>query len=101
MEVFFERNCTRGYHVYKKVWVVTVGGIGVRKSPKNLSIDTLWLCKTKELSLDIYLESCRGCVHCFCDGEVRNRKCEHWAQARGMAQSIIRIVIIRCKKNSL
>ena len=25
MEKFFERNCIRGYHVYKKVWAATVG----------------------------------------------------------------------------
>ena len=31
MQVFLERNCIRGYHVYKKVWVTTVGGIGVRE----------------------------------------------------------------------
>ena len=31
MEVFYEKNCIRGYHVYKKVWAATVGGISVRK----------------------------------------------------------------------
>ena len=50
---------------------------------------------------NIYLESCRWCVRCFCDGEVHSRKCERRARARGMARSIIRIVIIRCRKNSL
>ena len=50
---------------------------------------------------DINLERCRGCVRCFCDGEVHSRKCEGRARARGMARSMIRIVIIRCRKNSL
>ena len=36
MEVFFERNCIRGYHVYKKVWAATVGGIGVRKRVQKI-----------------------------------------------------------------
>ena len=25
MKKFFKRNCIRGYHVYKKIWAVTVG----------------------------------------------------------------------------
>ena len=27
MEKFFERNCIRGYHIYKKVWAATVGEV--------------------------------------------------------------------------
>ena len=38
------------------------------------------------------------CVRCFCDGEVHSSKCEHQTRTRGMAQSIIRIVIICCRK---
>ena len=38
MEKFFERNCIRGYHVYKKVWAVTVGEVLVcEREPKNRS----------------------------------------------------------------
>ena len=36
MEKFFERNCIRGYHVYKKVWAATVGETLVcEREPKN------------------------------------------------------------------
>jgi len=36
MEKFFERNCIRSYHVYKKVWVATVGEAFVcEREPKN------------------------------------------------------------------
>jgi len=38
METFFERNCIRGYHVYKKVWAATVGEAFVcEREPQNLS----------------------------------------------------------------
>ena len=38
MEKFFERNCIRGYHVYKKVWVATVGeALMCEREPKNSS----------------------------------------------------------------
>ena len=44
MEKFLERNCIRGYHVYKKVWTATVGeALCAKESPKTLPIDTLWL----------------------------------------------------------
>ena len=72
-----------------------------KKSPKSLQIDMLWLWKMKELSQKIYLESCHECVCCFCNGEVHSFKCERRVQARGLARSIIRIITIRCKKNSL
>ena len=70
MEVFFERNCIRGYHVYKNVWAATVGGIGVRKRVQKI------------------FQS----IRCGCERQAR---------ARGMTRSIIRIVIIHCKENSL
>ena len=38
MEKFFERNCIRGYHVYKKVRVATVGeALVCVREPKNSS----------------------------------------------------------------
>ena len=38
MEVFFERNCIHGYHVYKKVWAATVEeALMCKKEPKNYS----------------------------------------------------------------
>ena len=38
MEKFFERNCIRGYHVYKKVWAATVGeALVCEREPKNSS----------------------------------------------------------------
>ena len=38
MEKFFERNCIRGYHVYKKVWAATVGeALMCEREPKNSS----------------------------------------------------------------
>ena len=37
----------------------------------------------------------------FCNGEVHSRKCEHRTRARGMVRSIIRIVTIHSRKNSL
>ena len=38
MEKFFKRNCIRGYHVYKKVWAVTVGeALVCEREPKNSS----------------------------------------------------------------
>ena len=47
------------------------------------------------------LETCHGCVRCFCNGEVHSCKCERRTRARGMVRSIIRIVTIHCRKNSL
>ena len=38
MEKFFERNCIRGYHVYKKVWAATVGEALVCKQKPFRSI---------------------------------------------------------------
>ena len=44
MEKFFERNCIRGYHVYKKVLTTTIGeALVCEREPKTLPIDTLWL----------------------------------------------------------
>ena len=44
MEKFFERNCIRGYHVYKKVLTTTIGeALVCKREPKTLLIDTLWL----------------------------------------------------------
>ena len=38
MENFFERNYIRSYHVYKKVWVATVGeALVCEREPKNSS----------------------------------------------------------------
>ena len=38
MEKFFERNCIRGYQVYKKVWAATVGeALVCEREPKNPS----------------------------------------------------------------
>ena len=38
IEKFFERNCICGYHVYKKVWAVTVGEVLMcEREPKNSS----------------------------------------------------------------
>ena len=38
MEKFFERNCIRGYYVYKKVWAATVGeALVCEREPKNSS----------------------------------------------------------------
>ena len=38
MEKFFERNHICGYHVYKKVWVATVGeALVCKREPKNSS----------------------------------------------------------------
>ena len=38
MEKFFERNCIRGYHVYKKVWAAKVGEALVwEREPQNSS----------------------------------------------------------------
>ena len=38
MEKFLERNCIRGYHVYKKVWAATVGeALVCEREPKNSS----------------------------------------------------------------
>ena len=35
---FFERNCIRSYHVYKKVWAATVGeALVCKRDPKNSS----------------------------------------------------------------
>ena len=68
--------------------------------PKNSS-NRYAVAMKNEGSQNIYLKTCRGCVRCFCDGEVHSRKCERRARACGIAQSIIRIVIIRCRKNSL
>ena len=39
-----------------------------------------------------------GVFAVFCDGEVHSRKYERRRRARGMVRSIIRIVIIRCRK---
>ena len=51
MEKFFERNYIRGYHVYKKVWAVTVGEALVCKREPKLSSDRYAVAvKTKELS---------------------------------------------------
>ena len=37
MQKFFKRNCTPGYHVYKKVWVATVGEpLVCEREPKNI-----------------------------------------------------------------
>ena len=38
MEKFFERNCIRGYHIYKKVWTATVEeALVCKREPKNSS----------------------------------------------------------------
>jgi len=38
IEKFFERQCTRGYRVYKKVWAATVGeALVCEREPKNSS----------------------------------------------------------------
>ena len=37
MEKFFEINCIRGYHVYKKVWAATVGEALVCERAQNPS----------------------------------------------------------------
>ena len=47
------------------------------------------------------LETCHGCVRCFCNREVHSCKYERRTRARGMVRSIIRIVTIHCRKNSL
>ena len=45
IEKFFERNCIRGYHVYKSMGSDGWRGVGVRKrtQKKTLPIDMLWL----------------------------------------------------------
>ena len=38
MEKYFERNCVRGYHVYKELWAATVGeALVCEREPKNAS----------------------------------------------------------------
>jgi len=38
MEMFFERNCIRSYHVYEEVWAVTVGeALVCKREPQNAS----------------------------------------------------------------
>ena len=70
MEGFFERNCTRGYHVYKEVWGAAVGeSVVCEREPEDAS-DRYAVAVRKKLSQDAWLERCRGCVCCFCDREV-------------------------------
>ena len=38
MEKYFERNCVRGYHIYKELWAATVGeALVCERKPKNAS----------------------------------------------------------------
>ena len=74
-------------------------GVGV---PKNSS-DRYAVAVKNEGTIIEHLprKLSRVCSLFLRDGEVHSRKCECRARARGMARSIIRIVIICCRKKSL
>ena len=102
MEKFFKRNCIRGYHVYQKVWAVTVGEVLVCEREPKLSSDQYAVAvKNKGTIIEHLPRKLSHVCSLFCDGEVHNSKCERQTRARGMARSIICIVIIHCRKNSL
>ena len=102
MEKFFERNCIRGYHIYKKVWAATVGeALVCEREPKNPSDRYTVAVKNKRTIKEHLPRKLSHVCSLFCDREVHNSKCECQTRARGMARSITCIVIIRCRKNSL
>ena len=99
MEKFFERNSIRGYHVYKKVWAATVGeALVCEREPSDRYAVAV---KNEGTIIEHLPRKLSRVCSLFCDGEVHSNKCERQTRARGMARSIIRIVIIRCRKNSL
>ena len=102
MEKFFERNWICGYHVYKK----SMGGngwrdVGVRKRAQNPSDQYAVAVKNKGTIIEHLPRKLLHVCSLLCDREVHNSKCECQTRARGMARSIICIVIIHCRKNSL
>ena len=100
MEKFFERNCIRGYHVYKKVWAATVGEALVCEREPKLSSDRYAVAvKNKGTIIEHLPRKLLHVCSLFCDGEVRNSKCERQTRAHGMPRSITCIVIIRCRRH--
>ena len=56
--------------MYKKVWAAVVEeSLVCEREPENAS-NRYAVAVKKELSQEICLKRYRGCVRCFCDGEV-------------------------------
>ena len=100
--MFFKRNCICCYHVYKKVWAATVEEALMCKKEPKISSDRYAVAVKNEgtITENLPRKLSRVCS-LFFDEEVHSRKCECRVQAHGLVWSIIHIVTIRCRKNSL
>ena len=100
MEKCFSKEIAlSGYHVYKKVWAATVQEALMCK--KDSSDRYAVAVKNEGTIMEHLPRKLSRVCSLLLRWEVHSRKCERRVQARGLMWSIIRIVTIRCRRNSL